>query len=192
LDLGSLHSHLPNQNQLQRFFIIPLLGKVKGEYFEARTGGWSRYFWWKGRVLNLSSIDQSMHEILEELFTTQSELFLVGITTKDDIVENYHAFRSFRRSLDTSALKQCVGREDINLLNCWHQVEKADGSRPVLDMRYHYAQYDLLIEQFLHSTSSIWVGVWVDASFGLRDIVCLFKVALSKVNEGSIIVGEAL
>jgi hypothetical protein len=108
-----------------------------------------------GRALNSATIDQAMHEVLEELFISQGELFPPSITSRDDIVANYHVFRSFQRSSDTRALNQGVGREDIDIVNRWHQVEKADGKRPSLDMRYHYAQYELLVDPFLRYTSSM-------------------------------------
>jgi hypothetical protein len=96
-----------------------------------------------------------MHEILEELFTHQQDLFLSLIKTKEDIEGNYHAFRSFRRSSDTRALNQGVRRDDIDLVNRWHQIDKADGSRPSFDMRHHYAQYELFIDPFLRYTTAM-------------------------------------
>jgi hypothetical protein len=60
----------------------------------------------KGRVLNSSNIDQSMHEVLEELFLSQRDLFPSSIKAKEDIESNYHAFRSFRRISDTRALNR--------------------------------------------------------------------------------------
>jgi hypothetical protein len=47
----------------------------------------------KGRVLNSASIDQAMHEVLEDLFIHQRDLFPSSIVTKVDIEANYHAFR---------------------------------------------------------------------------------------------------
>jgi hypothetical protein len=169
----------------RNIFLIPLLGKVKGEHHDrchllpctlATESGIRPYKWIrrlielkgkqdlydgpaisdeKGRVLNSSNIDQSMHEVLEELFTHQQDLFPSSIKTKEDIEENYHAFRSFRRSSDTRALNQGVRRDDINLVNRWHQIDKADGRRPSFDMRHHYAQYELLIDPFLRYTTAM-------------------------------------
>jgi hypothetical protein len=96
-----------------------------------------------------------MHEVLEELFVTQKDLFPRTITSHEEIVTNYHAFRSFHHSSDTRALNQGVRRDDIDLVNRWHQVEKADGSRPAFDMRHHYAQYDLLVEPFFRYTNAM-------------------------------------
>jgi hypothetical protein len=90
-----------------------------------------------GRVLNSSVINQGMHEVLEELLISQNDLFPHTITFKDDILSNYHVFRSFRRTSNTRALNQGVQRDDIDIVNRWHQVEKADGNRPSFDMRHH-------------------------------------------------------
>jgi hypothetical protein len=159
LDLGGLKLHAPDRSKTCDYFLIPLMGKVKGEHHNRchllpRTfltaSGIQPYGWIddviklklkqgltdgpaisdeQGRALNSSTIDQGMHEVLEEFFISQRDLF--------------------QRSSDTRALNQSVSREDIDLVNRWHQIEKADGSRPSLDMRYHYAQIDLLVEPFL-------------------------------------------
>jgi hypothetical protein len=68
----------------------------------------------KGRVLNSSTIDQGMHEVLEELFMSHHYLFPTTITSKEDLSSHYHAFRSFRRSSDMRALNQGVRRDDID------------------------------------------------------------------------------
>jgi hypothetical protein len=79
----------------------------------------------KGRVLNSSTIAQGMHEVLEDLFVSHKQLFSSTIKEKEEISSNYHLFRSFHRSSDTRALNQGVKRDNINLVNCWHQVERA-------------------------------------------------------------------
>jgi hypothetical protein len=84
---------------------------------------------------------------------TCQQLFPYTRTSKEEIEQNYHAFRSFRRSSDTRALNQGVKRDDIDIVNRWHQVERAAGNRPSFDMRHHYAQYELLIQPFLRYTS---------------------------------------
>jgi hypothetical protein len=109
----------------------------------------------KERVLTSTIIDQGMHEILEELYNKHKDLFPPSIVTKEDIPSSYHAFRTFCRSSATRALNQGVSRDDIDLVNRWHQVEKADGNRPSFDMRHHYAQYELLVETFLRYTSTM-------------------------------------
>jgi hypothetical protein len=185
LDLGGLRLHSIDPEKAANHFLIPLMGKVKGEHHDQchllpctfRTeSGIKPYEWIQrliqikdkqglidgpaisdecGRVLNSSTIDQGMHEVLEELYATDKELFPSTIKTKEDIISSYHAFRSFRRSSDTRALNKGLRQDDIDLVNRWHQVEKADGSRPSFDMRHHYAQYELLIDPFLRYTSAM-------------------------------------
>jgi hypothetical protein len=185
LDLGGLRKYAETPSSDKSYFLIPLMGKVKGEHHDRchllpctfkTESGIEPYVWIerlmrlkekqglidgpaisdeKGRVLNSSTIDQGMHEILEELFMMERDLFGPSIKGKEDILESYHAFRSFRRSSDTRALNKGVKRDDINLINRWHQVEKADGNRPSFDMCHHYAQYELLTHPFLRYTSAM-------------------------------------
>jgi hypothetical protein len=96
-----------------------------------------------------------MHEILDDLFISQNDLFPSTITSKDDILSNYHAFCLLWRTSDTRALNHGVRRDDIDLVNCWHRMDKADGSHPSFDMRHHYAQYELLIDPLLQYTSAM-------------------------------------
>jgi hypothetical protein len=109
----------------------------------------------QGRVLNSSNIDQSMHEVLEELFIQQQDVFPSSIKSKDNVKANFHTFRSFRRSSDTRALNRGVRRDDIDIVSRWHQIDKADGNRPSFDMRHHYAQFELLIKPFLRYTKAM-------------------------------------
>jgi hypothetical protein len=185
LDLGGLWKHKVEESKQLSYFLIPLMGKVKGELHDRchllpcafiTKSGIKPYVWInrikevkrkqgfldgpaisdeKGRVLNSSAIDQGMHEVLEDLFVSHRHLFPSSITSKEDVLSSYHAFRSFRRSSDTRALNQGVRRDDIDLVNRWHQVEKAGGNRPSFDMRHHYAQYELLVDPFLRYTSSM-------------------------------------
>jgi hypothetical protein len=71
----------------------------------------------RGRTLNSSTIDQGIHEILEEIYGHQRDLFPLSIKSKGDITTTYHAFWSFRRSSDTRALNQGARRDDINLVD---------------------------------------------------------------------------
>jgi hypothetical protein len=135
LDLGGLRLHSRDLEKATNHFLIPLLGKVKGEHhdrchllpctFETQSGI-KPYDWIEriiklkekqglvdgqpaisdetGRVLNSSTIDQGMHEVLEELYVTNKELFPSSIKAKEDIISSYHAFRTFRRSSDARAL----------------------------------------------------------------------------------------
>jgi hypothetical protein len=95
-----------------------------------------------------------MHEVLEELFVEQKDLFPSLIRSKEDAESNYHSFSSFQRSSDTRALNRGVQRDDIDIVNRWH-VERPDGNRPAFDMHHHYAQDELLIDPFLRYTKSM-------------------------------------
>jgi hypothetical protein len=147
LDLGGLRMHRISQNHNNNYFLIPLMGKVKGEHCDRchllpctfqSDSGLKPYTWIrrlivskerqglsygpaisdeKGRVLNSSNIDQAMHEVLEELFIHNCDLFPNSVMNKDDIESNYHAFHSFTRSSDTRALNKGLRRDDINLVN---------------------------------------------------------------------------
>jgi hypothetical protein len=128
LDLGGLKLHKVDDETKQNYFLIPLLGKVNVEQYDRchllpcamiTDSGIKPNDWVKmlmilkkkqgltngpaisddqRRVLNSSNIDQSMHKIL----------ILNQIKSREDIKANYHAFRSFRRSSDTTAINRGV------------------------------------------------------------------------------------
>jgi hypothetical protein len=185
LDLGGLRLHEPDFRKQPTYILIPLMGKVKGEHHDRchllpctfKTDSGIKPYECienlkllkekqglfngpaisdeKGRVLNSVNIDQGMHEILEDLFTNQNDLFPSPITSINDILSNYHAFQSFCRRSDTRDLNQGLRQDGIDIINCWHQVDKADGNQPDFDMRHHYMQYELLVDLFLRYTSDM-------------------------------------
>jgi hypothetical protein len=105
LELGGLKMHAPDRNKTRPYFLIPFMRKVKGEHHDrchllpcsfSTTSGIQPCAWIenlvklkhkqgltdgpaisdeKGRVLNMSTINQGMHEVLEDLFTSQRDLF---------------------------------------------------------------------------------------------------------------------
>jgi hypothetical protein len=158
LDLAGLYRHKPDPRETQNnYFLIPLMGKVKGENCDRchllpctfkSASGIEPYTWLaqlmalkkdqnlvdgpafsdeKGKVLSASFIDDSMHVILEELLEKDRSMFPHSIKSIDDIQSNYQAFRSFRRTSDTRALDERVSTDDINLVNRWHMIERAQG-----------------------------------------------------------------
>lgn len=186
LDLGGLNRHIPsNDRDGKAFFLIPLLGQVKGEKHDRchllpctyqTSSGIKPYEWIqallkikaeqnlsdgpaisdsKGFVLSSSVIDNLMHEILEQLFDTQKELFPKIINNVEDIRENYQAFRSFRRTSSTRAQEERVNVDDVNLISRWHSIDKAGGKRPNFEMRFHYTQVELLVKPFLRYTNAM-------------------------------------
>jgi hypothetical protein len=184
LDLCGLITHNSVDNN-QEFFLIPLLGKVKGETHDRchllpcarETSSGMKPWWWVsklirlkqhqgfndgpaisddgGRVRSVSSLNSILYELLEELYEKSSDIFPSSIKEKDDIYSSYGVYRSFRRSSDTRALNMGVSKDDIDLVNRWHQVEKAGGKRPVFEMRHHYAQYELLVDPFVRYTTAM-------------------------------------
>lgn len=165
-----------------RYFIIALLGKIKGKHHgrchllpcvketssKIRVHAWvtrlmeckvNRGFVngplfsdWEGKVLTTGSLDRMLVEILEELFVEKPKLFPPSVKAKEDISDAYQVYRSIRRSSDSRALEQKVSESDIDIVNRWQKVEKAQGSRPTLQMKYHYASVEILLEPFLRYT----------------------------------------
>jgi hypothetical protein len=185
VDLEGLLRNKPDPKQNKKHFFIPLLGKVKGENCDCchllpcvfrSSSGIEPYVWIqqlldlkasqnlvdgpafsdeKGKILSATYINESMHIILEELLESDCNLFPKSIQSVDDIQSNYQAFRSFRRSSDTRAIDEKVAVGDINLLNRWHIIERAQGKRPNMDMRFHYAQVEELIKPFVRYTRAM-------------------------------------
>jgi hypothetical protein len=81
----------------------------------------------RGRVLTCSSIDDTLHEVLEEIWGNHQYLYPATVSKKDDIRTSYQAFRSFRRSSATRAIEKRVSPNDIDVVNRWHAVDAAGG-----------------------------------------------------------------
>jgi hypothetical protein len=120
LDLGGLRKYKDKGSQ--RHILIPLLGKIKGEHCErchlmpcspSTSSGIDVAGWLhklrehkaklgyvdgpaisdlKGRVLTCSSIEDSLHELLDEVWETHQQLFPSTITKQEDIRSSYQAF----------------------------------------------------------------------------------------------------
>jgi hypothetical protein len=183
LDLGGLNKFKSNENQ--NHILIPLLGKIKGEHSERchlmpcvrKTSSGVEVSKWleklkdqkarfglkdgpaisdsKGRVLSCSSIDDTLHEILDEIWDSSPHLFPSSISKKEDIRSSYQAFRSFRRASATRAIEKKVSSNDIDVVNRWHSVDAAGGKKPAMSMRQHYTQYNLLLEPFIRYTQAM-------------------------------------
>jgi len=180
LDLEGLNRYW--QQDPERYIVIALLGKVKGEHHDLahlipctlRTisginvkGILERLIEEKrrrgciigpgisdvrGTVWNSFIVNEMMHELLMEIFKSDRNLFPVNIMNKEKIREKYQCFRSLRRGSDTRAIEQKVDSKDIDVVNRWRTVEAAQGKRPNRSMMHHYAQLDQLIEPFLRYT----------------------------------------
>jgi hypothetical protein len=183
LDLGGLEKFKDQGSE--QHILIPLLGKIKGEHSERchlmpcvrkTSSGINVAFWldtlrkhkqnlgftdgpaisdMRGRVLSCASIDDSLQEILDEIWETDPSLYPSQITKKEEIKTSYQAFRSFRRASATQAMEKKVSSNDIDIVNRWHSWEAAGGKKPAFSMRQHYTQYNLLLEPFLRYTGAM-------------------------------------
>jgi hypothetical protein len=106
----------------------------------------------RGRILSHRSLNDSLMEILEELFETHRELFPVSITEKEMLRKRVQVYRTLRRTSDTRAIDKKVSKSDIDVVNRWKSLERADGNRPHRAMRQHYAELELLFGPFLRYT----------------------------------------
>jgi len=183
LDLDGLNRHWNRMED--RYFVIALLGKVKGEHhdlahlipcaLQTKSGinvkgivsrlleeKRKRGFVFgpaisdcKGIVWNSAIINDMLHELLIEIFENEQNLFPANVPTKEIIRDKYQCFRSLRRGSDTRAIEQKVEDKDIDVVNRWRTIEEAKGKRPNRSMRHHYAQLDQLIEPFLRYTRAM-------------------------------------
>jgi hypothetical protein len=105
-----------------------------------------------GNVLSHGAMNDSLLEVLEELFGTHRELFPVSIPDKETLRQRVQVYRTLRRTSDTQALEMKVGQTDIDVVNRWKSLERADGNRPQRPMRQYYAELELLLGPFLRYT----------------------------------------
>jgi hypothetical protein len=102
-----------------------------------------------GRVYLHRALNDSLLDVLEDLFDTHRELFPASISDKEILRERIQVYRTLRRTSDTRALEQKVAQSDIDVVNRWKSLERADGNRPHRPMRQHYAKLELLLAPFL-------------------------------------------
>ena len=105
-----------------------------------------------GLLFTSRAIDDSMLEVLEELFITSQDLFPTTIKSNQDLRKSYQVLRTLCRTLDTQALETRVSKDDINVVNRWAGVEKAQGQKPGQEMCHYYADVTLLMKPFLRYT----------------------------------------
>jgi hypothetical protein len=168
-----------------RYVVIALLGKIKGESddrdhllpcvpitssgIDVRSSV-SRLMEFKqsrghtdgpaisdlnGRVFSHRVMNDALLELLEELFDSHRDLFPPSIGSKDMLRERVQVYRTLRRTSDTRAIEKKVGQTDIDVVNRWKSVERADGNRPNRPMRQHYAELELLLDPFLRYTKAM-------------------------------------
>jgi hypothetical protein len=105
-----------------------------------------------GRIYDSRALNDAFLEILEDLFDTARDLFPASIEDKEILRKRVQAYRTFRRTSDSIAIEEKVAQTDIDVVNRWQTVEKAAGSRPNRPMRQHYAELELLLKPFLRYT----------------------------------------
>jgi hypothetical protein len=106
----------------------------------------------KGKIYSSLSLNDAFLDILEDLFKMNGELFPASIEDKETLLKQVQAYRTFRRTSDSIAIKEGVSQTAIDVVNRWQAVEKAKGSRPNRPMRQHYAKLELLLRPFLRYT----------------------------------------
>lgn len=167
------------------YFVIPLLGKVKGEHQDRchlfpcvsitssripvknwvysllnrkRADGYidgPAISDLNGKVKTTTRLDEQLVEVLEDIYDETPSLFPASITSKDDINIFYSVFRTPRRSSATRAMEKNVSVSDIESVNRWESKERAKGNRPNFPMRQHYTQVELLLKPFLRYTNAM-------------------------------------
>jgi vacuolar-type H+-ATPase subunit I/STV1 len=108
-----------------------------------------------GRVFSHRVMNDALLELLEELFETHRELFPPSITSLEILRQRVQVYRTLKRTSDTRAIEKKVRQSDIDVVNRWKALERADGNRPNQPMRQHYAELELLLGPFLRYTWSM-------------------------------------
>jgi integrase len=101
------------------------------------------------------AIDDSLFEVLEDWFGSNQNLFPPNFDSTQDLRKSYQVFRTLQRTSDTQALETKVSKNDIDVVNCWAGVEKAQGQRPGHEMRHYYADITLLLKPFQRYTEAM-------------------------------------
>jgi hypothetical protein len=108
-----------------------------------------------GHLFSSRAVDDSMLEVLEDLFVSNQDIFPTKIEKIQDLRKSYQVFRTLQRTLDTQALEMRVSKDDINVVNQWAGMEKAQGHRPGHKMRHYYGDVTLLLRPFKRYTSAM-------------------------------------
>ena len=175
LDLDGMNRHRERNDGT--YFMITLLGKIKGEHTDiahiipcsniTSSGINAKYSIrrvfssgpaitnLKGFIHTSSKLDELLHDLLILIFEKDPSLFPPTIKTTEDIKSYYHCFRTLRRISDTRALEMTANANDIDIVHRWEKVEKAGGRKLLQPMRQHYAQLELLIKLFCRYTYAI-------------------------------------
>jgi hypothetical protein len=80
-----------------------------------------------GHLFSSRAIDESLLEVLEELFASNQDLFPTKIEMIQDLQKAYQVFRTLPMTSATQALEMRVSKDDIDVVNRWAGVERAQG-----------------------------------------------------------------
>jgi hypothetical protein len=105
-----------------------------------------------GNVFSQHVLNDSLLKVLEELFDTHRGLFLPSVAEKETLRTSVQAYQTLRQTSDTWSLKQKVSQSDIDVVNRWKSLKRAEGNRPHHPMRQHDAELELLLKPFLRYT----------------------------------------
>ena len=109
----------------------------------------------EGILLSTKYVDDTVAELLNDIFHSDQNLFPPTIDSPDKISYSYQCFRSFRRTSATRATEMGISSNDVDTINRWQDRENKKSSKPASSMHQHYTQFDLLIKPFLRYTSQM-------------------------------------
>jgi DNA-binding XRE family transcriptional regulator len=104
-----------------------------------------------GNVAKASSYEMKFHEALLHIQENHPRL----IPPTVDVVEEYGIDRSLRRGSLTHARNMGVSGSDLDLINRWRLVEKAQGRKPAMRMRDHYSDIRLLVPSLIRYSKAL-------------------------------------
>jgi len=108
-----------------------------------------------GQLLTTKLVDDTVHELLMDIFHTSSNLFPPSIDDPEKILSSYQCFRTFRRTSATRAAEMGISTSDVNIINKWNETRSEKQKKKSTNMHQHYTQFDLLIKPFLRYTSKM-------------------------------------
>jgi len=104
------------------------------------------------KLLTPKFVDDTIHELLTDIFQSSSNLFPPSIDDPEKILSSYQCFRTFRRTSATRATEMGIATPDVNAINKWQETRSEKGKKKTSNMYQHYTQFDLLIKPFLRYT----------------------------------------
>jgi hypothetical protein len=108
----------------------------------------------EGFLLSSAVMNQHLWEVLEEIYDEPDREvpFPIAIGKRGDIRDLINLSRSPRRSSELRATKMDVSADDKEIVNRWKRKADAMGKQPVEKLRIHYADQELLDDNFQRYT----------------------------------------